>query len=400
MEDFIQSMGPSNNRWNYKNFNMGVELDIAGEFIYNGIHEIYRMPHFANDGPTFSALYDISVGIERLQKIVYVLWGMDEFLDDKRFEKSLITHSHTGLRDSINSFLKQKEVNVKFSERENDFLTILQTFYNSARYMRFNVAGEWNEELKLLRMFAAKYDLIDKGMDFYPDSYLSATQKMKEIIGRTVGSLSHKYYGLIKEGSTNNNTYTYELRSGSKAEKVFLGEHNKNSLMQAQIDESIAFKELLVYFRNAKCKDAFLKFVDEIEPLEFDPGLVVEYFETIIKGEVPQELVDDVEFMYGENEYSFDRIQQVSAFADRNVLYDYPMISKVWTVLEAVINGTTPPDAGIEELEQCKDYIYDDDIVETIDKAITLLQMYINGGISINELKVVRDEYKDYLISD
>lgn len=54
--------------WSYKNFNMVVELDIAGEFIYNGIHEIYRVSHFANDGSTFTALYDTSVGIERLQK--------------------------------------------------------------------------------------------------------------------------------------------------------------------------------------------------------------------------------------------------------------------------------------------------------------------------------------------
>ena len=27
------------NKWYYKNFNMVVELDIAGEFIYNGINE-------------------------------------------------------------------------------------------------------------------------------------------------------------------------------------------------------------------------------------------------------------------------------------------------------------------------------------------------------------------------
>lgn len=46
--------------WSYKNFNMVVELDIAGEFIYNGIHEIYRVSHFANDGSTFTALYDTS----------------------------------------------------------------------------------------------------------------------------------------------------------------------------------------------------------------------------------------------------------------------------------------------------------------------------------------------------
>ena len=29
--------------WNYKNFNMGTELDIAGEFIYDGINVLNQM---------------------------------------------------------------------------------------------------------------------------------------------------------------------------------------------------------------------------------------------------------------------------------------------------------------------------------------------------------------------
>lgn len=53
---------------------MVIELDIAGEFIYNGIHELNRMRLITNDGSTFSALYNIAVGIERLQKIVLVPW--------------------------------------------------------------------------------------------------------------------------------------------------------------------------------------------------------------------------------------------------------------------------------------------------------------------------------------
>ena len=77
--------------WSYKNFNMVVELDIAGEFIYNGIHEIYRVSHFANDGSTFTALYDTSVGIgllisprERLGKHSILMhgfiWSRDPYI--------------------------------------------------------------------------------------------------------------------------------------------------------------------------------------------------------------------------------------------------------------------------------------------------------------------------------
>lgn len=53
---------------------MVIELDVAGEFIYNGFREIYQTPSLNNDANTFVALYNIAVGIERLQKIVIVLW--------------------------------------------------------------------------------------------------------------------------------------------------------------------------------------------------------------------------------------------------------------------------------------------------------------------------------------
>lgn len=206
--------------WNYKNFNMVVELDVSGEFIYNGIHEINRLTGFSNDGATFSALYSLAVGIERLQKIVCVLWGMDCFDDEEAFESSLITHSHTGLRDKVNEFLKSKGESISFNARENEFLSLLSRFYKSARYLRFNVDGDWAKEVELLRSYITKY-LDDDIDDIFDSNRLIATDKVKELFGRVVGNISKKYYELIIKGSSINNTFTYELRSGSKAQKVF-----------------------------------------------------------------------------------------------------------------------------------------------------------------------------------
>lgn len=390
--------------WSYKNFNMVVELDIAGEFIYNGIHEIYRVSHFANDGSTFTALYDTSVGIERLQKIVYVLWGMDDYVDEKEFEKSLITHSHTDLRDKIIRLVNAKGENLEFCSRENAFFNILDSFYNHARYMRFNVEGDWNAELKLLRKFAEDNDLIDQSMDLCQENYLIVSEKFKEIIGRTIGSIAHKYYRLIKEGSNRNTTYTYELRSGSKAEKVFAGEYKKNSLMREQLDESVAFKELLVFFRKMQHKNAFIKFIDEIEPLDFDPGLLVEYLETVIKGDIPQTLIDDVEYMYGENGYSSDRIMLMDAFANCNVWYEYPEIEKARQLIAEVISNPQSVYSVVPLLKQCKEYISEEEIVDTIDKGIKILNEHQEGKIDdtemVQELKMVCEEYQEYLINN
>lgn len=390
--------------WSYKNFNMVVELDIAGEFIYNGIHEIYRVSHFANDGSTFTALYDTSVGIERLQKIVYVLWGMDDYVDEKEFEKSLITHSHTGLRDKIIQLVNAKGEKLEFCSRENAFFNILDSFYNHARYMRFNVEGDWNAELKLLRKFAEDNDLIDQSMDLCQENYMIVSEKFKEIIGRTIGSIAHKYYRLIKEGSNRNTTYTYELRSGSKAEKVFAGEYKKNSLMREQLDESVAFKELLVFFRKMQHKNAFIKFIDEIEPLDFDPGLLVEYLETVIKGDIPQTLIDDVEYMYGENGYSSDRIMLMDAFANSNVWYEYPEIEKAGQLIAKVISNPQSVYSVVPLLKQCKEYISEEEIVDTIDKGIKILNEHQEGKIDdtkmVQELKMVCEEYQEYLINN
>ncbi|BAQ23320.1 hypothetical protein SRT_00590 [Streptococcus troglodytae] len=56
--------------WYYKNFNMVSELDISGEFIYTGLSIVNNMSNITPEMPTelFLALYNISVGIERLQK--------------------------------------------------------------------------------------------------------------------------------------------------------------------------------------------------------------------------------------------------------------------------------------------------------------------------------------------
>ncbi|EOT24175.1 hypothetical protein C805_02387 [Eubacterium sp. 14-2] len=87
--------------WNYKNFNMVTELDIAGEFIYDGVHMLNQIEVINQDSMLFSFLYHVSVGIERLQKIVLVLWEKVELDTHEEFEKSLITHSHIALNERI-----------------------------------------------------------------------------------------------------------------------------------------------------------------------------------------------------------------------------------------------------------------------------------------------------------
>lgn len=360
--------------WSYKNFNMVVELDVSGEFIYNGIHEINRLTGFSNDGATFFALYSLAVGIERLQKIVYVLWGMDCFDDEEAFENSLITHSHIGLRDKVNECLEHKGENISFSARENEFLLLLTQFYNSARYIRFNIDGEWAKEVQLLRSYIGKY--IDDNIDDIIDpERLIATEKVKEFLGRVVGNIAKKYYDFIIKGSSINNTYTYELKSDSKAGKVFLGNYKKNSLIEGQIDERIALKELLIYLRCSKDKTPYFKFVDEIEPLEFDPYMVMEYLEEIISGNIPQDLVDTVDYLYGEYEYSIDRVRTVDSIANSMVCFDHLITEDCWKIIQKM-EAKNLEIEDIQKLKENRQYVEDEYFLDILDKVIEISEDY------------------------
>ena len=70
--------------WYYKNFNMVTELDISGEFIYDGIHTLNQMNSVDDVAMLFSFLYHVSVGIERIQKIVLVL---SEQVNSENYER-------------------------------------------------------------------------------------------------------------------------------------------------------------------------------------------------------------------------------------------------------------------------------------------------------------------------
>lgn len=174
--------------------------------------------------------------------------------------------------------------------------------------------------------------------------------------------------------------------------------------MREQLDESVAFKELLVFFRKMQHKNAFIKFIDEIKPLDFDPGLLVEYLETVIKGDIPQTLIDDVEYMYGEKGYSSDRIMLMDAFANSNVWYEYPEIGKAGQLIAEVISNPQSVYSVVPLLKQCKEYISGEEIVDTIDKGIKILNEHQEGKIDdtemVQELKMVCEEYQEYLIDN
>ena len=355
---------------------MVIELDIAGEFIYNGIHEFCRLKYISNEGPTFASLYNMAVGIERLEKIVYVLWTLDDEVDETKFEKELITHSHTGLRDKIKEVLKLHNEKIEFSKQENALFELLCGFYNTARYMRFNIDGDWNKEIELIRTFLkSDSNYVETNTEFFYGSCIEVNENVKKLFGRTLKSIAAKYYELVIKGSSKNQTYTYELRSDSKASKIFYSQ--KKSLIKDQNNEYLAVKELLIYLRNSKDKTSFLKYVDEIEALGFDPANLITYLSNITRGIIPQELVDEAKYLYGELDKPYDREKLISLFAEENVMFEFPAQKECIEIINDVIEHNLATEEEIKRLEELYDYVEDEDIRNLIIETKSLLNLDI-----------------------
>ena len=380
--------------WNYKNFNMVNELDIAGEFIYDGIQTLNQMNSISSEASIFSFLYHISVGIERLQKIILVLFEDITLENYEEFEKSLITHSHGYLHERIS-----KKVNLDFNSRENEFLTLLSTFYNHSRYNRFNLNASLNHEKELLEEYILKY-VNEKSINRSITSRdILVNNKIKDLFGKVVGRISSKYYKVLRDVANEKCTYTYELRSDSKAEKIFLSNYEKKSLIDLKITETIAFKELLVFISNTKERNPFFRFFKKIPPLKLDSALVNEYLMEISKGEIPQALIDEVECIYEENGYGGERIEQINLVGNCYVMFEHGEIIECIKFAESFLSNNTNAQYFAGKFPVKIRQIKDGDFLEFTFNIRSACKDFINLKIAQKELiehvKTFIEEAKD-----
>ena len=351
----------------YQNFNLGTELEISGEFIYNGLSTMYAVDYFDDYAPLFTSLYNISVGIERLQKVVYGLWGLHSNISDSDFENSIRNHSHTGLHSGIRKVIEDDLLKEKlnFSPRENDFLSLLQEFYNSLRYERFNIVNNKGNEKELLREFINSYSEISEGLS----GAVENNDKTKRMIGRTVGKIVKNYYSLIVMRAHQLNIYTYEIKANSKAENIFIdSSDSKDYLSYRNSMKTLAFKELLVYIRNSKESNSFFEFLNSIEPLELEPSLINGYIYDFLNGSTSQELVDYVEECYGEIDNKKERKELVNLVGTPYVEFDFPYICEIRKIVNETIKENKILDLAkmYDKLKIIDDNMLKEDIIEML----------------------------------
>lgn len=231
-----------NNKLMWKNFNIGIELDIAGNFIYNGLKFFDEMKTIYYKDYIFEFLYQIAVGFERLEKISLILLENITNDEQEEFEKGLITHNHIELFKRINKF---KTINL--AKEHNEFIQILTNFYKQNRYGRYSLEklDIYDEEKNKLVEFINKYSDVQIVNDFKTEITQNNIQ-IKKFIGRIVKKIVLSLYEIIKDESAKQNIYTAEIRIDSKASKIFLREEFDFQ------NEAIFTKEILIYMLQQK----------------------------------------------------------------------------------------------------------------------------------------------------
>ena len=275
-----------------------------------------------------------------------------------------------------------KEAN--FNKQEHQFLELVKNFYSNARYDRFaEVGNSW--EYKLIHKFFADNN-IDYERSIFNPSIIQINDSIRKLIGRVVFKVVNYYYKLVKEGSQKSGTYSYELRNDSKAQKIFLHTENSRGLSSIKIDERIAISEILVYLRNTTDKSSYLKFIEEISPLNFDKMEISSYLSVILlENRAPQNLIDAIEDIYAEEDVNIrERIECLDLMTKDNmqVQFDFPYQKRIYTLLQDIKKRKDICIEIITGLQDANCYIDDSKIQEVIKSIIDNANKYLSNEIS------------------
>lgn len=289
----------------FKNFNMGRELEIAGEFIYESSTKMKALSYVGNHFNVNTILYNGAVGIERLQKILLCM-NMESESELEAPLKCLKGHNHIELQNRI-----RESVGVIFDKNHMDLLELFRSYYDNFRYAEYQINYD---EMKLCNIFINFINKrigtkISLDLPFLEDEY----KKMKSYYINLLGQISYKYYSEIHKKAFDLGLFTYELSTDSNAIKIFYRNEDDKLFDQLQIEE-YSLKELIIYLMGAKKKTGYLKALKSIKALDFDEYMIHEYLLDITKFKASMLLSDFVEDAY--TNFSDKELKERKQFLD------------------------------------------------------------------------------------
>jgi len=273
----------------WKNFNLGFELDVAGTFIFNGVRAFHEMEVLDYRCDIFDFLYNIAVGVERLQKIALILTEHDDAEDQQEFEKSLITHSHQELDRRL-----REHGHPALASIHNSFLSMLSAFYKTYRYDRYGMRSLYRDgdERKLLTDWLNNH--LSAAIEFDGMFAVQNSDTLRRSVGKVIGKVVKPLYERIGDEARGLNLYTYELRYDSKAFWVLIA--NQFDLLDA---DRIRL-EVLIYLAASKSEGPNLKLMRNTKPLSLDFHDEGSYINAVLKPQAALDLEGEIEAQYEE----------------------------------------------------------------------------------------------------
>lgn len=277
----------------WKNFNLNIELHISGNFIYNGIYLIDRYHQLRYEDDCFMLLYDISVGIERLEKIVYLL--LAHKFDNSNPIAKLKIHNHIKLYELISQY-----ISLNFGSKELALLSLLSEFYSKGRYVHLdydeNVQKlDLNKNKNRLFQFFDEFLNIKSATFITENSVISLTDEIKKNIGETISNIVTPIYSVICDTAYQLGIFTDEIRYESKSFKIFV---EKEFTFEK---EHIAQREILLHLFHSD-KDEYINKLQSISPIELGQHPSEQYVSYLMDFTNHTEIKDEISQVYEDNE--------------------------------------------------------------------------------------------------
>lgn len=294
----------------WKNFRLGTELQISGTYIYNALYFLDTLEYIQHEEDIFELLYNISVGIERIQKIAIVMLEHKETVDQLDFEKTLLTHNHTELYARIN-----KITPLNLGKIHTKFLGLIRDFYTTYRYGRFNKKSVYHPDYDKDKFLKFLKDELNLVTDKHWGEYVQNDLRVKRFIGKTVSTIVCNIYGVIRARAYDIGTFTYEIRYGSKAFKIFMAKEYTFEL------ENNFKKEIIINLMNAKgFNDEFKEYLQNLQPLKLDNYNSSYYIQYLINSITNYDLINEYEYLIDEKLVSKARQEEIEPIGESHYL--------------------------------------------------------------------------------
>lgn len=294
----------------WKNFALGIELDVAGTYIYNGAKSLDELQNLGQPVDVFEILYAFSIGLERLMKVAIVLLEHDSTTDMEALESSLISHNTMELFNRVGS-----HAGIEISSVQKEFLSLLSKFYKTHRYGRFSVSSVPNikAEREMFLEFLAKHLSIEiPDNEFFP---VYNSDRIRKFVGKVVKGVSDKLFSVIGKAAHSLSIYTDELRGDSKAIRVFYG-HRLDF-----IEERIKRKELLLFLMHPDTGGDHVDLIRSFERLDLDPECAPSYAKALLYDHALPLVEGEIDELYEEVTDVTERIAFVDILDNEHLSY-------------------------------------------------------------------------------